>query len=102
MKKQYELTWRKEQGGRWRKKYKRKEYYFSRLKGETKEASYRRCFALWQMKKSVIDSQLKTIFILDESTGNICPVNFESWKGRTIVIVPPDVRQSFFSSEIQN
>ena len=51
----YNLTWRAEQGGRWRKKYKGRSYYFKRNPGETKEASYKRCWAEWAAKKEAID-----------------------------------------------
>lgn len=53
----YKMTWRKEQGGRWRKVYKKKAYYFNRLSGETKEASYSRCWQLWLAKKAEIDAK---------------------------------------------
>lgn len=53
----YRLTWRTEQGGRWRKKYKKKSYYFRRLPDETKEESYRRCVAEWERKKAELDRQ---------------------------------------------
>lgn len=51
----YKLTWRSEQGGRWRKKYKGKSYYFRRLPGEPKEVSYHRCFGEWERRKAEID-----------------------------------------------
>lgn len=53
----YKLTWRKEQGGRWRKKYKRKEYYFPCLPNEDKDVSYFRCLKEWEKKKSEIDNE---------------------------------------------
>ena len=57
MAKKYHLTWRKEQGGRWRKKYKHQEHYFRRLPGESKDESYYRCLKLWEQKKVDIDRQ---------------------------------------------
>lgn len=54
----YKLTWKNDQGkGRWRKKYKGKQYSFRRLDGESKEVSYHRCFAEWERRKSEIDQQ---------------------------------------------
>lgn len=52
----YKLTWKDEQGGRWRKRYKKKSYYFPRFDTETKEQSYYRCWQEWLKKKSQIDS----------------------------------------------
>lgn len=49
------LTWRAEQGGRWRKRYKGRDYYFARLPGESKESSYGRCLKAWEQKKAEID-----------------------------------------------
>lgn len=55
--KKYRLTWRKEQGGRWRKKYRGKSHYFPRREGETKAQSYLRCWREWQKKKAEIDQE---------------------------------------------
>lgn len=51
----YRMTWRPEQGGRWRKRYKGRDYYFPRNPGESKEGSYRRCWGEWQAKKEELD-----------------------------------------------
>ncbi len=55
----FKLTWRdgtkKGQGGCWRKRYHGKDYYFSRMSGETKESSYSRCWREWLVKKAEID-----------------------------------------------
>lgn len=82
----YKLTWKSEQGGRWRKQYRGKRYYFKRLKGETKETSYVRCLGLWLWKRKLIDEQSKTVFLLNEATGELVPAQFGSWEGGVIKI----------------
>ncbi len=57
--KQYKLTWKKDQGGRWCKKYRLRAYTFRRLPEETKDESYQRCWNLWLKKKIEIDEQIK-------------------------------------------
>lgn len=54
MRRRYELTWIAKQR-RWRKRYKKREYFFGALSGETKEASYRRIIVEWTRKKAEID-----------------------------------------------
>lgn len=56
----YRLSWRdpdqkRKQAARWRKRYRGKDYYFAINDGETKESSYRRCWAEWLRKKQAID-----------------------------------------------
>lgn len=57
MAKTYKLTWRAEQGGRWRKKYKGKSYYFRKRPDETKAESHTRCWKEWLTKRAEIDQQ---------------------------------------------
>ena len=54
MRRRYELTWIAKQR-RWRKRYKKREYFFGALPGETKESSYRRVIVEWTRKKAEID-----------------------------------------------
>jgi integrase len=54
---EFKMSWRDEQGGRWRKRYRGRDYYFPRLPNETKATSYRRCWDAWLAKKAEIDRE---------------------------------------------
>ncbi|WP_145390061.1 hypothetical protein [Stieleria neptunia] len=54
MRRRYELTWIASQR-RWRKRYRKQEYFFPAKPGETKESSYRRVIVEWTRKKAEID-----------------------------------------------
>lgn len=51
----YKMTWREDEG-RWRKRYKGKEYYFPAPEG--KVASYPRCYQEWLKKKAEVDQTI--------------------------------------------
>ncbi len=55
MAKKYQLGWDKN-SRRWYKRYKKRLYWFPAKKGESKEASYKRCWQDWLAKKEAIDS----------------------------------------------
>lgn len=52
----YKLTWRPERGGRWRKRFSGKDYYFS-SQGQGKVASYARCLSEWLEKKKLLEAE---------------------------------------------
>ncbi|MDM4016685.1 tyrosine-type recombinase/integrase [Roseiconus lacunae] len=54
MRRRYELTWIARQR-RWRKRYRKQEYFFPAKPGETKESSYRRVIVEWTRKKAEVD-----------------------------------------------
>lgn len=55
----YQMTYirRERQQPQWRKRYKSKDYTFTRRKGESKEASYKRCYGEWKRLKLEIDRE---------------------------------------------
>jgi hypothetical protein len=53
----YNLTWMPT-SKRWRKKYKGAIYYFPANDGETKEASYRRCWGEWGELTKTLENQI--------------------------------------------
>ena len=72
----YKLTYKQEQGGRWRKRYKGKQYYFNRVAGESKAESYRRCLQLWKEKKAEIDAgpmdwEIALKILIDRATHDL-------------------------------
>ncbi len=90
----YKLSWRTEQGGRWRKRYDGKDYYFPIRDGETKATSYKRCWQAWLEKKAEVDAFAeaedpdsrawqslikKVAAMLSEIEGEDTPENRQAW-----------------------